>query len=97
MKSFATFFNTSGSLFLFPLAVFIFSFIAARLTHDWAAIAYAVWIVISLFALVLSGLLLLANNYFLRWKLNWWKNILLSVALFVLTALLLVLLLRLAA
>jgi len=87
-------FNSPLTLFLFPLLIFLFSFIAARLSHDWTALAYAVWVIISLLALLITLLFFLLNHFFFRCSLSWWKNILLSLGLFILAVLILVLLLR---
>ena len=84
--SFWGFMDRHGSLFALPLVIAVASFIAARLSNDWVAIAYAVWLVVSLLALILAGVFLALNHYVFEWRLNWWRNALLSMGLLLLSS-----------
>ncbi|MBN1275552.1 hypothetical protein JXA12_04650 [Candidatus Woesearchaeota archaeon] len=86
------------SLFLLPTTTVIISFILIKLSKDWVtATAYGAWLVISFIALLFSGLFTLHNGLLLKWRMNWWKNLLLSGALFIMSALILILLVRVGA
>lgn len=87
-------FNTSLSIFVLPLLIGVISFVMTRVSEGWPAIAYAVWIVVALIAIVFAALFLLLNRYLFKLSLNWWKNVLISLGLWFLSMGLLVLLSR---
>ena len=84
----------SNLLWLIPLLVAIIFFFVARAAESWAAIAFAIFIVIGLFAAVLGGLVKLWL-YLTKRQLIWWKSVLLAIGLLVASYFLLVLFIRL--
>ena len=92
--SFKTLVNKYLTIFILPVLVAIYGFILARTTHDWAALAYAVYVFISVMAIVFAGIFLVINRYWFKLRLNWWKNLLFSIGLWFLAMALFIIIVR---
>lgn len=72
------------TLFIVPLFVFFRAVVFLQVnTSGWEGLIAGIWILFAIISAILTGLFLLINYYVLGWKLNWWKNILLSVLIFI--------------
>ena len=83
------------ALFSVPLLIGVLAFVKARAAHDWGAIAYAIYGVVSLLSLFLLGLFVLLDRLLLRWRRGVWVNVVLSAGAWALSLGVIVLLARL--
>lgn len=84
------------SLFLVPLALFIRAvvFLQTNNPASMEGLIAGIWILIAVVSTLISGVFLWMNNFWLNWRMNWWKNLIASGLLFLLSTFLLALFIR---
>ncbi len=84
------------SLFIVPIALFIRAvmFIQSGNAIAVEGLIAGIWIFIAVLTALFLGIFLLLNMYWWKWRLNWWKNLLLSGLIFLLSSFVLALIIR---
>lgn len=68
------------SLFVVPLFIFIRAiiFIQTNEFEGFAGVIAGIWILFAIISAIVVGIFFFVNKYLLKWKVNWWKNLLFS-------------------
>ena len=82
----AMIFDKYISLFAVPIFVIIYALVFVQRTNigGWEGLIAGIWILFAIIGAIIIGIFSLLNRYWLKWELNWWKNLILSVVLFLL-------------
>ena len=82
------FFDQYFSLFLIPIFLFAQAaiFVYKGNAQSLEGLIAGIWMFISVLTALVIGAFLLLNTFVMKWKLNWWKNIIISVVLFLVSA-----------
>lgn len=68
--------------------VFVYAVILLNVNGfvGWTGLIAGIWILFAIVAAIVDGLFFFVNRYWLKWRLTWWKNVLISLILFIFTS-----------